>query len=71
MPADRSLTRYTYDEIAVVRRLNGDRDTPITKGDRIEIVGRGRELGWSLRDIERVTGVNKPERYLLPAEESA
>ena len=53
-----------YDEAAVERRMNGDRTAALTKADRIEIVRRARELGWSHRDIEHRTGLTKVERYL-------
>lgn len=41
------------------------------KPDRIEIVRRARARGMSLLDIERVTGVTKPERYIAPCDQEA
>lgn len=60
-----------FDEAAVLRRLNGDRAGALTKTDRIEVVRRARERGWSLRDIERRAGITKPERYLTHDDEGA
>lgn len=54
-----------YDESAVNRRLSGDRSVPLTKDDRIEVVRRARELGWSLLEITHRAGISKPERYII------
>lgn len=53
-----------YDEAAVQRRLTGDRTARLTKADRLEVVHRARAAGWSYLDIERRTGISKPERYI-------
>lgn len=57
----------TYDEAAVERRLGGDRSARLTKAERVEIVRRARDAGWSYSQIEARTGINKPERYIHPA----
>lgn len=54
-----------FDEAAVVRALNSDRSLALTRADRIEVVRRAREAGWSFLDIERRTSVTKPERYII------
>lgn len=56
-----------YDEVAVIRVLEGDKS--ILQGRhwrvvKVEVVRRAREKGWSYRKIEAVTGITKPERYL-------
>lgn len=58
------LESIGFDEAAVLRRLAGDHDVPLSKVERIEVVRRARALGWSLLDIERRTGIAKAERYL-------
>lgn len=68
LPADESLGELealAYDEAAVTRRLSGDRTAALTKADRLEVVRRARELGWSYLDIERRAGIPKAERYIV------
>lgn len=60
-----------FDEAAVTRRLGGDRSTPVTKADRIEIVRRARAAGWSYLDLERRAGINKPDRYLTDTQDAS
>lgn len=59
-----------FDESAVLRRLGGDRNVPLTRADRVEVVRRARSAGWTYRDLEQRAGVTKPERYLTPADPS-
>lgn len=57
------------DEVAIQRRMNGDRTVQLNKAERIELVQRARRAGWSYLDIERKAGVSKPERYVNPTPE--
>lgn len=53
-----------FDEVAIQRRMDGDKDIPLTKPERTELVRRCRKAGWSYRDIEALAGVPKAERYI-------
>lgn len=63
---DNSDDTPAYDEAIVSRALSGDRTvwTGQNHLERVEVVRRARKRGMSLRDIERITGITKPERYL-------
>lgn len=65
-------SELAYDEAVVQRALAGDREVSMTRPDRLEIVARARARGWSYLDIERITGIQKVERYIrAPAAVSA
>lgn len=62
-----------FDEAVVLRALEGDRTVLGARGltaERVEIVRRAKERGWTYSDIERITGITKPDRYVLPGPES-
>lgn len=50
------------DEVAIERRLNGDKTAALTKAERAELVRRWASTGLSNNACERITGVN-PRRY--------
>lgn len=52
------------DEVAIQRRMNGDKEIPLTKPERTELVRRCRKAGWSYNEIEDLAGVPKAERYV-------
>src|SRR5436190_2797483 len=51
-----------FDEAAVMRFVNGERNLPLTTVDRVEIVRRWREQGRPLRELELLGW--RPSRYL-------
>lgn len=54
------------DEVAVWRRLHGDKSVRLTRAEQAEVIERGLAEGWSKADIERRTGLN-PFRKLQVA----
>lgn len=52
------------DEVAIQRRLAGDKTVRLSKAERLELVRIARDRGWSYRDLETRTGITKPERYV-------
>jgi transcriptional regulator with XRE-family HTH domain len=59
------------DLIAIERRLAGDKSVPLNHDERVEVVRRTRAKGWSLRDIERIAGIAKAERYITETEQAS
>lgn len=58
------------DEVAIERRMGGDKTVKLTRDERIEIVRRWRQSGRTLAEMERVTGINAG-RYLNQVEQVA
>lgn len=52
------------DEVAIERRMQGDKAVPLTRTERVELVRRWVAAGRSRSDCARVTGVNAG-RYLI------
>lgn len=50
------------DEVAIQRRMNGDRAVQLNRDEAVELVRRWKASGRPLNECERVTGL-KPERY--------
>lgn len=50
------------DEVAIVRRIHGDKGVRLTPAEAAEVVTRMRAADWSVAAIERHTGLN-PHRY--------
>lgn len=53
----------TVDEAAVLRRMQGDRTVRLSHAERCELVRQWRRSGRTLKEMSRITGINKPERY--------
>jgi len=51
------------DEVAIQRRMGGDRTIRLTKAEKYELVACWQNTGRSLNELERVTGLNR-RRYL-------
>lgn len=62
-PSNMRPTLDDLDPVAVERAMAGDR-IELTKAERLEVVARLRNQGWSLRDIEDRTVITKAERYI-------
>lgn len=54
------------DDVAIERRLAGDRSVRLTTRERTELVRRALERGWSRNRIDTVAGIHA-ERY-VPSE---
>jgi hypothetical protein len=73
---DEEPTAQTYerdrdiDEAVILRNMAGDR-VPATHAERIEIVVRMLDLGYSHKHIEAKTGISKVDRYVKEAKEVA
>lgn len=46
------------DEVAIQRRMNGDRTVRLSKAERSELARRWKASGRSLNEMERLTGIN-------------
>lgn len=55
------------DEVAIQRRMNGDRTVALSTAENVELVRRWRASGRPMNECARVTGL-KPERYRVDAE---
>lgn len=51
------------DEVAIQRRMHGDKSVPLTSTERTELCRRWLAAGRSYRDLTAVCGIQKPERY--------
>lgn len=51
------------DEVAIAKRMAGDKSVDLTADERFELARRWARTGRSRSDLERVTGLN-PHRYL-------
>lgn len=60
---DFSRARPVIDEAAIERRIHGDRNVKLHKGEAAEVVRRLRADGWPMSRIEEHTGVNAA-RYI-------
>lgn len=69
--ADDGLEDDDVDEVAVQRRMNGDTTVRLNHAERLVLVQRCRQQGWSYLDIERTTHVAKPERYIQRQEDAS
>jgi hypothetical protein len=58
------------DEVAIQRRMGGDRSVRLSKAESVELVTRWRASGRPLAECERMTGL-KPERYYAERQEVA
>jgi hypothetical protein len=58
------------DDVAVARRMQGDKTVHLTKEERFELVRRWQATGRPLNEMERITGVNKG-RYRTCAQEAS
>lgn len=58
----RSLTHF--DEVAIERRMRGDKTVRLTKNERAEIARRWKQSGRGSADLERTTGI-KSTRYTV------
>lgn len=58
-----------FDDVVVMRALEGERGLRMSKADRIEIVRRGQAAGMSLKQIGELTGL-KTDRYTNTREEA-
>jgi len=56
------------DEVAIERRMGGDKGVKLTRDERLEIIRRWRDSGRTLAEMERVTGINSG-RYLQQLDE--
>lgn len=61
---------HDFDEVAIERRLAGDKSARLTKPEAAEAVARWRATGRSLAECERVTGI-KPNRFPAPRKDVA
>lgn len=52
------------DEVAIQRRMHGDKTVPLTRPERFELARRWAATGRSMAEMQRHTGVAKPERYV-------
>lgn len=57
------------DEIAVLRRMAGDRSVRLNKAEAADLVQRWKASGQPLNECTRITGL-KPERYYLDNQEA-
>lgn len=58
------------DEVAIGRRLAGDRDVRLTRAEAAEAVRRWMATGRSLGECQRETGIN-PYRHYRPQRQEA
>lgn len=58
------------DDVAITRRMHGEKSVWLTKEEKAELVRRWQKTGRSLNEMERVTGVNKG-RYRNHLEEAS
>lgn len=59
-----------FDDVAIERRMAGDRTVRLTKAEKVELVRRWQASGGSLNELERLTGFNV-RRYLTRDGEAA
>lgn len=62
-PASLQRDRGHVDDVAIARRMDGDRTVRLTKAEAIELVRRWQAIGRPLNECERTTGLNA-RRYL-------
>lgn len=60
---DDRRAKTDVDEVAVLRRLNGDHSVPITRAERLELVTRLHARGYSDGRISDATGID--ERHIV------
>jgi hypothetical protein len=67
---DRRVHKDDVDPIAVERAMAGDR-VKLTRAERFEVVAGLRRQGMSLLEIEALTVITKPERYIVREQEAS
>lgn len=66
LAADDELETADVDEVAIQRRMGGDRRVALSQVERIELVRRWIDSGRPMAELERVTGINS-HRYAKEA----